>query len=107
VATPALTRSVGVLNTLFNELGYQPKGSKQGYLFWGSWLAHNALSLTSLQDSQGALVRGLFMGTCTQLQLFEVGLADSNPALKPLLAFLNAPDWSKIGGPFCPKVIAP
>lgn len=102
VATPALTRSVGVLNALFNELGYQPKGSKQGYLFWGSWLAHNALSLTNLQDAQGALVRGLFMGTCTQLQLFEVGLANSNPALKPLLAFLNAPDWSKIGGQFCP-----
>jgi phospholipid/cholesterol/gamma-HCH transport system substrate-binding protein len=102
VATPALTRSVQVLNALFNELAYQPKGSKQGYLFWGSWLAHNALSLTTLQDSQGAMVRGLFMGTCTQLQLFEVGLASSNPALKPLLAFLNAPDWSQIGGQFCP-----
>ena len=107
VATPALTRSVSVLNSLFNELAYQRSGSKQGYLFWGSWLAHNALSLTSLQDSHGAVVRGLFMGTCTQLQLFEVGLANSNPALKPLLALLNAPDWSTIGGPFCPAVIAP
>ncbi len=107
VATPALTRSVGVLNSLFNELAYQPSGSKQGYLFWGSWLAHNALSLTNLQDANGAVVRGLFMGTCTQLQLFEVGLANSNPALKPLLALLNAPDWSTIGGPFCPKVIVP
>ena len=45
------------------------------------------------------------MGTCEQLQLFEVGLANSNPALKPLLALLNAPDWSKIGGPFCPTAV--
>jgi phospholipid/cholesterol/gamma-HCH transport system substrate-binding protein len=105
VATPALTRSVSVLNTLFNELAYQPKGSEQGYLFWGSWLSHIANSLTNLQDAQGANVRGLFMGTCGELQLFEVGLANSNPALKPLLALLNAPDWSTIGGKFCPAAI--
>jgi phospholipid/cholesterol/gamma-HCH transport system substrate-binding protein len=107
VATPALTRSVGVLNALFNELAYQPGGSKQGYLFWGSWLSHIAQSLTSLQDAHGPVVRGLFMGTCSQLQLFEVGLANANPALKPLLALLNAPDWSKIGGQFCPTVSIP
>ncbi|HUO72412.1 MAG TPA: MlaD family protein [Solirubrobacteraceae bacterium] len=104
-ATPALTRSVSVLNTLFDELAYQPKGSEQGYLFWGSWLSHNALSLTNLQDAHGPVVRGLFMGTCSQLNLFEVGLATSDPALKPLLGLLNAPDWSKIGGPFCPTPI--
>ena len=107
VATPALTRSVSVLNALFNELAYQPKGSEQGYLFWGSWLSHIANSLTSLQDAHGPVVRGLFMGTCSQLQLFEVGLANANPALKPLLALLNAPDWSTIGGPFCPTAVIP
>jgi phospholipid/cholesterol/gamma-HCH transport system substrate-binding protein len=106
-ATPPLTRSVSVLNTLFNTLAYQPKGSEQGYLFWGSWLSHIANSLTNLQDAQGSMVRGLFMGTCGELQLFEVALANSNPALKPLLALLNAPDWSKIGGPFCPKAVFP
>jgi phospholipid/cholesterol/gamma-HCH transport system substrate-binding protein len=107
VSTPALTRSITVLNSLFNELAYQPPGSKQGYLFWGSWLSHIANSLTNVQDSQGAMVRGLFMGTCGQLQLFEVGLANANPALKPLLSLLNAPDWSTIGGPFCPRAVIP
>lgn len=102
-ATPPLTRSVRVLNTLFNTLAHQPKGSKQGYLFWGSWLAHNALSLTNLQDAHGPIVRGLFMGTCQQLHFFEETLPNTNPALKPLLALLNAPDWTKIGGQFCPK----
>ena len=75
VATPPLTRSVSVLNSLFNTLAYQPHGSEQGYLFWGSWLSHIAQSLTNLQDAQGSMVRGLFMGTCSELQLFEVGLA--------------------------------
>ena len=107
VATPALTRSVSVLNALFNTLAYQPHGSEQGYLFWGSWLSHIANSLTNIQDAHGPIVRGLFMGTCSQLQLFEVGLANANPALKPLLALLNAPDWSKIGGPFCPTAVIP
>jgi phospholipid/cholesterol/gamma-HCH transport system substrate-binding protein len=106
-ATPPLTRSVSVLNALFNTLAYQPHGAEQGYLFWGSWLSHIAQSLTNLQDAHGSMVRGLFMGSCTQLQLFEVGLANANPALKPLLALLNAPDWSKIGGPFCPTAVIP
>jgi phospholipid/cholesterol/gamma-HCH transport system substrate-binding protein len=107
VATPPLTRSLSVLNALFNELAYQPHGSEQGYLFWGSWLSHIVQSLANLQDAHGSMVRGLFMGTCSQLQLFEVGLANANPALKPLLALLNAPDWSKIGGQFCPTSVIP
>ena len=41
-ATPPLARSIGVLNTLFDTLAYQPKTGEQGYLFWGSWLGHVA-----------------------------------------------------------------
>jgi phospholipid/cholesterol/gamma-HCH transport system substrate-binding protein len=107
VSTPNLTKAIRVLNTLFNTLAYQPHGSEQGYLFWGAWLSHIALQLTNLQDAHGSAVRGVFIGTCSQLQLFEVGLANANPALKPLLALLNAPDWSKIGGKFCPPVGIP
>ncbi len=106
VATPDLVSSVKVLNALFNTLAFKSKGA-QSYLFWGAWLSHIANSLASLQDAHGAIVRSLFMGTCSQLQLFEVGLANSNPALKPLLALLNAPDWSTIGGKFCPTTVIP
>ena len=63
-AVPPLTSSVGVINTLFNTLAYQPAGSEQGYLFWGAWLAHIADSLTDLQDAQGPTVRGIFMASC-------------------------------------------
>jgi phospholipid/cholesterol/gamma-HCH transport system substrate-binding protein len=101
-ATPPLTRSVGVLNTLFNTLAYQPKGSEQGYLFWGSWLAHIASSLTSVQDAHGASVRGIFMATCSQLNLLETTIRVGSPSIGPLLDLLNAPDWSQIKSPFCP-----
>jgi phospholipid/cholesterol/gamma-HCH transport system substrate-binding protein len=105
-ATPNLVRSFNVLNALFNTLAYQPKGQKS-YLFYGSWLAHIADSLTSGQDAQGPIVRGLFMATCSGLNLFEVGLARADPPLQPLLALLNAPDWSKIKSSFCPTVSIP
>jgi phospholipid/cholesterol/gamma-HCH transport system substrate-binding protein len=100
-ATPHLTNTIGVLNSLFNTLAYQPRG-QQGYLFWGSWLSHIADSLTSTQDAHGPIVRGLFMATCGGLNLFEEALANSDPALVPLLDLLHAPDWSKIKSPFCP-----
>jgi phospholipid/cholesterol/gamma-HCH transport system substrate-binding protein len=101
-ATPPLTRSVKVLNTLFNTLAYQPKGSEQGYLFWGSWLAHIASTLTSVQDANGASVRGIFMATCSQLNLLETTIRAGSPSIGPLLDLLNAPDWSQIKSPFCP-----
>jgi phospholipid/cholesterol/gamma-HCH transport system substrate-binding protein len=97
-ATPPLSRSIGVLNTLFNELAYKPHGGAQSYLFWGSWLSHIANSLTSQQDAQGPIVRGTFMASCTELQLYEVTLASSTPPIANLLALLNAPVWSQTPG---------
>jgi phospholipid/cholesterol/gamma-HCH transport system substrate-binding protein len=101
-ATPPLTRSVNVLDTLFNTLAYQPSGSEQGYLFWGSWLAHIASSLTDLQDAQGATVRGIFMATCPQLKLLETTIQAGSPSVGPLLDLLNAPDYSQLNSPYCP-----
>jgi phospholipid/cholesterol/gamma-HCH transport system substrate-binding protein len=105
-ATPPLTRSVGFVNTLFNTLAYQPKGSEQSYLFWGSWLAHIANSLTNVQDAHGPSVRGIFMATCPALNLLETALQQSSPSLGPLIDLLNAPDWSKISSPHCPPSLA-
>jgi phospholipid/cholesterol/gamma-HCH transport system substrate-binding protein len=100
-ATPPLTSSFKVLNTLLNTLAYQAPGS-QSYLFWGSWLAHNADSLTSLQDANGPTVRGIFMATCSTLNLLETTIEQGSPSIGPLLDLLNAPDWSKINSPSCP-----
>lgn len=100
-ATPKLAASIGVLNSLFNTLAYQPRG-KPGYLFWGAWLSHIADSLTATQDAHGPIVRGLFMATCPALQLLEVTIQQGSPSLGPLLNLLNAPDYSKIHSSFCP-----
>ena len=95
-ATPPLTHSFHVLNTLFNTLAYQPGGNQQSYLFWGSWLAHNADELTRMQDAHGPTLQGVFMGTCSELQLLESGLVFTYPSIGALLALLNAPDYSKL-----------
>jgi phospholipid/cholesterol/gamma-HCH transport system substrate-binding protein len=105
-AVPPLTSSVGVINTLFNTLAYQPKGGEQGYLFWGSWLAHIANSLTDLQDAQGPSVRGIFMATCSSLNLLETTIQVSSPSVAPLLDLLNAPDHTQIQSPYCPASLA-
>jgi phospholipid/cholesterol/gamma-HCH transport system substrate-binding protein len=97
-ATPPLAHSLQVLNALLNTLAYQARGGEPGYLFWGSWLSHIAASLTAQQDAQGPIVRGTFMGACSELQLFEVTLAKSTPAIGNLLALLNAPNWSTLPG---------
>jgi phospholipid/cholesterol/gamma-HCH transport system substrate-binding protein len=105
-AVPPLTSSVSVINKLFNTLAYQPSGSEQGYLFWGSWLAHIAASLTNLQDAQGPTVRGIFMATCPALQLLETTIQAGSPSIAPLLDLLNAPDYTQIKSSYCPAALA-
>jgi phospholipid/cholesterol/gamma-HCH transport system substrate-binding protein len=97
VAIPSLSDSIGVLNTLFNTLTYQ-RGSQPSYLFWGSWLAHNADSLVSAQDANGALTQGLFMGTCDELNFYESQLQPNVAALGIVLDLLNAPPVAQLPG---------
>ncbi len=105
-AVPPLTSSVEVINKLFNTLAYQPPGSEQGYLFWGSWLAHIAASLTDLQDAQGPTIRGIFMATCPALNLLETTVQAGSPSIGPLLDLLNPPDHSQIQSSYCPPLVA-
>jgi hypothetical protein len=48
-------------------------------------------------------VRGTFLATCSQLNLLETTIRAGSPSIGPLLDLLNAPDWSQISSPFCPK----
>ena len=96
--TPPLTRAFQVLNTLFNTLAYQPGHGQQPYLFWGSWLAHNADELARLQDAHGPTLQGVFMGTCQELELLEQGLVFSDPPLSSLIQLLNAPNYATLPG---------
>ena len=95
---PALSRTVGVLNALFNTLAYQPPGGEQGYLFWGSWLAHIADSLVDAQDANGPILQGLFVGTCVELNYFEDQLEPDDQPLGVILDLLNAPAVAQLPG---------
>ena len=92
-AAPPLTRAFDFLNRLFNTLAYQPRGSEQGYLFWGSWLAHNANQLANIQDANGPAVRGVLVATCSTLQLLETTIEQGSPSVGPILDLLNIPDY--------------
>lgn len=95
---PALSSSISVLNTLFNELAHSPGGGQQSYLFWGSWLAHIADSLVSSQDANGAVLQGLFSGTCDELNFFENQLEPGSQPLGVILDLLNAPNAASLPG---------
>jgi len=65
--SPNLVGVGHVLNYLANELGYNPPGSDEGFLFYLAWFVHNANSLVSVDDANGAVVRGLAMFSCSTL----------------------------------------
>ncbi|MFZ0385197.1 MAG: MlaD family protein [Solirubrobacteraceae bacterium] len=97
-ATPLLSGSVSQLNTVFNELAYAPGKRKQGYLFYGAWLAHLVDSVTSEQDANGAVVQSQLMGNCPSLKLYEYQLAPNAPSLGAIIATANLPDAAKLPG---------
>ena len=87
-ATTDLVRTGKVLNYVANELGHNPPGPEEGYLFWTSWFIHNASSILTTEDAHGATWRGLVMVGCSSLGQ----LLPSNPALAPLAAVPICPD---------------
>ena len=73
-------RTGRVLNYVANELGHNPEGPEEGYLFWTSWFIHNAASIVSLEDAHGVAWRGLVIGSCSTFGQ----IIATNPALAPL-----------------------
>jgi phospholipid/cholesterol/gamma-HCH transport system substrate-binding protein len=78
--TPDLARAVDVLDYVVNELAHNPGAPHRGYLFWLAWFAHNANSMLSVQDANGAFWRGQLITSCSTI-------SGNRPAL-PLLAAL-------------------
>ncbi|HET9075026.1 MAG TPA: MlaD family protein [Solirubrobacteraceae bacterium] len=100
-ATPELSSGLAWINQLLNGLAHRPS-SGNSYLFWGSWLAHNANSVLSLQDANGAVVRGLFLASCPALNLLQTVLSSSQPSIGALLTLLGEPQAASLKSPYCP-----
>lgn len=62
--TPDLRRIFAVGEELANELAVNPDGPEEGYLFWLAWFAHNAQSILSTSDANGALWHGMVAVSC-------------------------------------------
>jgi phospholipid/cholesterol/gamma-HCH transport system substrate-binding protein len=93
--TPALARTFGVLNTLFNLLGYNPSGSEEGFLFWLAWGNHNRATQYSTQDAHGPIRRGLVLVNCPGLATLEA-VTRNNPRLGAVITLLNAPQRTDV-----------
>jgi phospholipid/cholesterol/gamma-HCH transport system substrate-binding protein len=79
------------LNRLLNLLAYNPPGgSQEGYLFWLTWLNHNANALFQVQDAIGPLRRGIIINSCQTARLADATVA-TRPFLKTLLELSNPP----------------
>ena len=80
---PDLTGAFSVLQYVAGELGYNPPGDNEGFLYWFAWFTHNANSLTSTMDAHGSVWRGLGILDCNS--------ATQQPALAALLQALTGP----------------
>ena len=86
--TPHLRRAFDVLTYVVNELGHNPDGPEEGYLFWTAWFAHNANSILSIDDAQGVAWRGALLMSCSSYG----ALQDAAPLLAAVA-----------GSPACPE----
>jgi phospholipid/cholesterol/gamma-HCH transport system substrate-binding protein len=98
-ASPDLTSSFRVVNTLLNMLAYNPPGNtSEGYLFWLSWANHVGATVFATQDAHGPIRHGLVVLSCSTARLLEV-VAQSNRQLGTLVDLLNGPSSEQI----CPE----
>lgn len=70
-SSKGLEGSFEELERLFNGLAYNPPGPDEGYLFYLSWLNHNANSILLTQSAGGPLARGVLMYSCFISQLAD------------------------------------
>ncbi|MFL5899522.1 MAG: MlaD family protein [Solirubrobacterales bacterium] len=61
--------SLGGFNAFLNELSFDPKGPKPGYLFYLPWLNHDFNAAFNLQDAGGPILRGMVLISCTGADL--------------------------------------
>jgi len=79
--TPSLSGAFRVLAYVVNELGYNPPGDDEGFLFWMAWFFHNANSFLANEDANGSMWRGVLVTDCRTL-------TKTTPALQQLMSVL-------------------
>ena len=93
--TPDLTSVVRILNYAVNELGYNPPGSEEGYLFWLPWFNHNLGGLYTTGDANGTIRRGEILLSCASLTLVE-GVGAAIPSVQIIGVLTNLPKTANV-----------
>ena len=89
------TNTFRVVNSLLNELAYNPPGPVEGFLYWASWDNHNASSIFSTQDAHGAIRRGMVL-TSRPAALSVHGTSSSASVTLATRGRPSATFWSNI-----------
>ncbi|MFL5844495.1 MAG: MlaD family protein [Solirubrobacteraceae bacterium] len=105
-ATPNLGVLADVLNSIMDELAYDPPGKgvgEQSTLFYVPWANHNTNSVLANQDGIGPIRRSMVVFSCGQLDLVDSfthpprGKTElRNPTLGTLISLLNPPDKDQL-----------
>ncbi len=92
--------SLGGFNSFLNELSFDPKGPKPGFLFYLPWLNHDFNAAFNLEDAGGPVLRGMVLISCTGADLgygFVKGQSEKEKFfLQTLLELVNLPRKQEI-----------
>ncbi len=80
--------SLGAFNSFLNELSYNPKGSRESFLFYLPWLNHDFNAAFTLGDAGGPLLRSLTVISCTGASLGYGFVKEKTLKGKPFLQTL-------------------
>jgi phospholipid/cholesterol/gamma-HCH transport system substrate-binding protein len=80
--------ALGGFNSFLNELSYNPKGSREGFLFYLPWLNHDFNTAFTVGDAGGPLLRGMTLISCTGASLGYGFVAERTAQGKPFLQTL-------------------
>lgn len=92
--TPDATQAAQSFNNLLNIVGYNPKGSEEGYLYWLSWFSHISSSMFNRADANGILGSGAIVADCRSYGAIGGGANGGNPVFRLLATLANFPSGS-------------
>lgn len=90
--TPDAVAATQSFNKLLNIVGYNPKGSEEGYLYWLSWFSHISSSSFNRADANGILGAGAILGTSCDFGLTGGPANGTNQLLRLVIGLSGLPD---------------
>jgi len=93
--TPQLQGTFTELNTLLNQLAYNPPGDAEGFLFYAPWMYHNFNASVSFQDGLGPVRRGVSLIDCNTASKAE-DIKDSIAQLEAAYRLAQLPPPTEI-----------